>query len=145
MTRPEGDRAQQADPELRRRLEAEAEGLVYTSESDRPFEFFFLPGAAAAGVPDREAFAAALGAAPGTRVEERSVEDFLMRHIETSDPYDTEAQRIRPRYERLRDTLETALSEPRVYRLGTVEVHCYAVGADGRGNLAGLHTVAVET
>src|SRR5690349_3240953 len=34
-----------ADGALRARLEGAAEGLTYGSESDRPFEFFFLPGA----------------------------------------------------------------------------------------------------
>ena len=143
--RSEDARGMHPGAALRERLERAAEGLVYTSESDRPFEFFFLPGGAAEGVPPREEFARALGMPDGTRAEERTVEDFLMRHIETSDPWDAEAQRIRPRYEHLREVLETELAEPRVYRLGIIEIDCYVVGADGRGNLAGVRTVAVET
>lgn len=133
------------DRGLRERLERAAEGLVYTSESDRPFEFFSLAGGAAEGVPPGEEFARMLGVPEGTRVEERTVEDFLMRHIETSDPWDTEAQRIRPRYEHLRKVLETELGGARVYRLGVIEIDCYVVGSDMRGNLAGVRTVSVET
>jgi hypothetical protein len=130
------------DPGLRERLEREAEGLTYGSESDRPFEFFFLPGGGDAP-PGAEAFGRLIGAAGP--VEERDLDDFFMRHAETSDPYDTEAQRIRPRYETLRETLRTALRGTTVYRTGRVEVQCYVVGGDGRGNLAGVRTVAIET
>lgn len=132
------------DPALRERLERAAEGLVYTSESDRPFEFFFLPGGGDQP-PGPRAFARLLGAGEDARVEERDLYDFFARHAETSDPYDLEAQRIRPRYEALRELLRTALRGTTVYRLGKIEVACYVVGGDGRGNLAGLRTVAVET
>ena len=130
------------DPALRQRLERAAEGLTYGSESDRPFEFFFLPGGGDEP-PGTEAFGRLVGAAGA--VEERELDDFFMRHAETSDPYDAEAQRIRPRYEALRETLRTSLRGTTVYRTGRIEVQCYVVGGDGRGNLAGLRTVAVET
>lgn len=130
------------DAALRGRLEGAAEGLTYTSESDRPFEFFFLAGGGDAP-PGPEAFGALIGA-PGP-VEERSLDDFLMRHIETIDPADTEAQRMRPRYEALRETLRTQLRGTTVYRTGRIEVQCYVVGGDEHGNLAGVRTVAIET
>ncbi len=130
------------DPVLRERLERAAEGLTYGSESDRPFEFFFLPGGGDQP-PGAEAFGRLIGAAH--RVEERDLDDFFMRHAETSDPYDTEAQAMRPRYEALRETLRTALRGTTVYRTGRVEVQCYVVGGDGKGNLAGVRTVAIET
>jgi Nuclease A inhibitor-like protein len=132
------------DPDLRRRLEGATEGLVYSSESDRPFEFFFLPGAGDEP-PGAEAFARLVGAQAETQVEERDLDRFFARHAETSDPYDVQAQLIRPRYEALRETLRTALRGAIVYRLGKIEVQCYVVGGDGRGNLAGVRTVAVET
>ena len=131
-----------ADAELRRHLEQAAEGLTYTSESDRPFEFFFLAGGGDAP-PGAEAFGRLIGAEGA--VEERSLDDFFMRHIETIDPADTESHRIRPCYEALRETLRTELRGTAVYRTGRVEVHCYVVGGDGKGNLAGVRTVAIET
>lgn len=78
-------------------------------------------------------------------VELRSLESFFARHTTTSDPYDGEAQRIRPRYEELVRVLSTRLRDVKVYRIGKIEVDCYVVGLDARGNLAGLKTVAVET
>jgi hypothetical protein len=137
-----GSSSTSPDPGLRERLEAAAEGLTYGSESDRPFEFFFLPGGGDAP-PGPEAFGALIGAAG--EVEERDLDDFFMRHVETIDPQDTEAQRMRPRYEALREMLRTALRGTTVYRTGRIEVQCYVVGGDGKGNLAGVRTVAVET
>jgi hypothetical protein len=130
------------DPGLRERLERAVEGLTYGSESDRPFEFFFLPGGGDAP-PGAEGFGRLIGAAGA--VEERDLDDFFMRHAETSDPADTEAQRIRPRYEALREMLRTELRGTTVYRTGRVEVQCYVVGGDGKGNLVGVRTVAIET
>ncbi|WP_420126635.1 nuclease A inhibitor family protein [Longimicrobium sp.] len=130
------------DPALRERVERAAAGLTYGSESDRPFEFCSLPGGGDAP-PGAEAFGALIGA--HGPVEERDLDDFFMRHIETIDPADTGAQHLRPRYEALRELLRTSLNGTTVYRTGRVEVQCYVVGGDGRGNLAGVRTVAIET
>lgn len=132
-------------PALRRRLEEAADGLVYTSESDRPFEWVCFPGAGALWPMSAGEFAALVGAALGAPVEERTLEHFFERHTDNVDPYDTESRKLRPRYRHLRDTLRQALAEVRVFRVGTVEIDCYVVGGDGEGNVAGLRTVAIET
>jgi hypothetical protein len=134
----------QPDPALRERLERESAGLLYTSESDRPFEFFAFPGAGDQP-PGVDAFARLVGAPADAPRQERDLDHFFARHTDRSDPNDAATQRIRPRYEALRETLRTALRWPTVYRIGQVEVQCWVVGGDGRGNLVGLRTVAVET
>ena len=131
--------------DLRRRLEDAAAGLVYTSESDRPFEWFELPGGAAGWPYGADEFARRIGAAAGAPVEERTLDRFFKPHIESTDPYDTRAQEIRPRSEALKRLLATSLRDVRVFRIGRIEIDCYVVGADGGGGLAGLRTVAVET
>ena len=131
--------------ELRGEVMAAAEGLVYTSESDRPFEWFELAGGAAGWPYGADEFARKIGAAAGAPVEERTLDRFFKPHIETVDPLDTRAQEIRPRYEALKKLLATRLREVRVFRVGRIEIDCYVVGDDGRGNLAGVRTVAVET
>ena len=78
-------------------------------------------------------------------MEERSLTNFFARHTATSDPYDSEAQKLRPRYEELMRLLSTRLRDVKVYRVGKVEIECYILGLDGHDNLAGLRTVAVET
>jgi hypothetical protein len=132
-------------PTLRQRLEEAVAGLVYSSESDRPFEFFFLAAEGDAEPLTVGGFARRLGVPAGTRTEERTLDNFLARHTHRSDGYDERAQAIRPRYERLQKLLEASLRDVRVFRVGSIEVACYAVGRDERGNIAGLRTVAVET
>ncbi|HEX6042756.1 nuclease A inhibitor family protein [Longimicrobium sp.] len=132
------------DPELRARLERESAGLTYGSEADHPFEFFVLPGAGDRP-PGADAFARLIGAPDDAPREERDPFSFFAHHAETSDPLDARSQALRPRYEALRDTLVNALRWTTVYRVGRVEVQCYVVGGDGRGNLTGLKTIAVET
>lgn len=137
-----------ADPaELRSALEAAARGLVFSSESDRPFEFYAAPAPASpsGGAITAEQFAALLGAPPQTPVGERELDAFFARHLELSDPYDTRAQELRPRYEQLKETLRALLRDVRVFRVGTIEVRCYVVGRAADGTLAGLVTTAIET
>lgn len=131
--------------DLRRRVEEAAEGLTYTSESDRPFEWFELPGGAAGWPYGIGEFARRTGAAADAPLEERTLDRFFKPHIESTDLYDTRAQEIRPRYEALKRLLATGLREVRVFRVGRIAIDCYVVGDDGRGNLAGVRTVAVET
>jgi hypothetical protein len=134
----------QPDPELKRELEAASAGLTYGSEADHPFSFFFLPGAGNEP-PGADEFARLLGDPAGTPTEERPLDHFFSGHTETSDPWDAQTQAIRPRYEALRELLRTRLRGATVYRLGRIQIRCYVVGGDGKGNLAGLETVAVET
>lgn len=131
---------------LRTRLERAAEGLVYSSESDRPFEFVRFPGA---NVPIADLTPDAIAGITdslGANVTEISLDELLARHIERVDMQDAEGRRLIPRYEALRDVLRQSFGTVRVFRLGTIEVRCLMLGNDPEtGELAGLETVAVET
>jgi Nuclease A inhibitor-like protein. len=131
--------------ELRRELERASSGLVYSSESDRPFEFFALPLSGRDWPLGEAEFARMIGASPDSPVDERTLANFFARHTTTSDPYDTESQKIRPRYEALMVLLSTRLRDVRVFRIGKIEITCYVVGAGGSANIAGLKTIAIET
>lgn len=128
----------------RQRLEEASAGLTYTSESDRPFAWYFRAGPVADPLAV-DGIRAALGVAPTVRVEERDLDDFFARHIEWVDPYDSAAMALVPRYEQLRATVREVLRDPRVFRVGRIEIDCYIVGFDRAGNLVGLTTVAIET
>ncbi|MFL5529625.1 MAG: nuclease A inhibitor family protein [Gemmatimonadaceae bacterium] len=131
--------------DLRGELERASRGLVYSSESDRPFEFFSLPYPGKRATPSAAEFARLIGAPPDLRAEVRSLDDFFARHTTTSDPYDSGAQKIRPSYEELVRVISRRLRDVKVYRIGTIEVACYIAGLDASGNLAGLKTIAIET
>jgi hypothetical protein len=130
---------------LKAELERASADLVYSSESDRPFEFFSVAYPGRRSSPPADDFARLIGADENARVEERSLTDFFARHTATSDPYDSEAQKLRPRYEALMRLLSSRLRDVKVYRIGRIEIECYVAGLDGEDNLAGLRTVAVET
>jgi len=130
---------------LRQQLEEAADGLVYSSESDRPFHFFFRPAAELPPDLTARSFAALVGAAPTDPAEEWSIDRFLAPHIEYVEPIDRVAWERLPRYDTLKRLLQRELRNVRVFRVGTVQVRCYAVGRDAAGNLVGLETVAVET
>lgn len=129
---------------IQRRLERAADGLLYTSESDYPFEFFAAP-AAVDGPLTIASFRHAVGLAADSAVDEISLDAFFARHIEGADPNDPVAQELVPRYERLKSTLERAVRHPRVFRVGQILIRCYVVGTDAAGNVVGLTTFAVET
>lgn len=134
-----------APADLLAALTAAAAGLTFGSEADEPFAAVLLPGAGEGWPYDAAVLAARLGLPPGTPAETRAAEDLLARHTDTSDPHDAAAQRLRPRYEAMLSLLHASLRDLRAIRLGRVRVRCWIVGADGRGNLAGYVTTAVET
>lgn len=127
------------------RLASLVMGLTYTSESDRPFVVVDVADPAPDAPLDAAHLAHALGLAPGTPVELRTVDAMLARHTHRTDPHDVATQRLRPRYEALQRFLEETLHEATGVRAGRVEVRCWLVGRDGRGRLLGVETVAIET
>lgn len=144
---------------LREELEKAADGLNYTSESFNPFQFFTLP---AEGENDLtpEGFLNRLGISqavidefnlPVERlIEERRLESFLPSAedlaagdgVEASDP---EVAAEAKKYRELESLLKKRLRGLKVFCVGQVEIRCYLVGLDERGNLAGLVTLAIET
>jgi len=128
----------------RRRLERAAAGLLYTSESDYPFEYVFFAVDTRAPLTEA-AFRAIAGVPADSLVEERTLDDFFARHIERVDPGDSAAVALVPRYESLKRVIRTSVRGVRVYRVGQIAIRCYVVGVDARGNVIGLATKAIET
>lgn len=131
--------------ELKAEIEKAAEGLLYTSESDRPFEWFELAGGAQGWPYGVDEFARRIGAPADAPLEERELDRFFRPHIEGVDAIDTRSMEIRPRFEALKRLLASRLREVRVFRVGRIEIDSYVVGDAGGGTLAGVRTVAVET
>jgi hypothetical protein len=132
---------------LRAHLERAAEGLTYTSEIDAPFEFVSAPRRSGGGggpLTAREV-ATLFGAGAEEPVGERTLDAFFARHIERVDPHDAASLALAPRYAALKAALGESLGDARAVRVGSVEVRCYVVGLDARGDVAGLATRALET
>ena len=142
---PNASRAAERDSvRTRRALEHAADGLLYTSESDYPFTYFYHAGPAPTPLTV-ESFRAVVGIPADSAVAMISLDDFFARHIERVDPYDPVAVALVPRYQALKDTIERVLREPRVFRVGQIAITCYVVGTDRWGNVVGLTTVSIET
>lgn len=130
---------------LRARLEAASAGLLFSTESDRPFAFVRLAARVPVASLTAEQVAQLIGA-PDAKAREWPMARFLARHIVWVDPSDLRSRALIPRYEALDDALRGALGTVRVFRIGEVEIRVLALGNDpATGELVGLETVAVET
>lgn len=124
-------------------LQEAADGLLYMSETDEPFEAVFWKGE---GSPiDAGRLLKLIGANPCAPVREESLEDFF-KDLVTEQDWHGEAEREDARrYRGLRETLQSRLGEARVFRIGEINVDIYIVGLTPEGDWAGLRTRAVET
>ena len=124
-------------------LEASA-GLLYTSESDYPFDYIsrslFLRDTLTLPV-----FRIAFGVPRTTPVAIRDLDRFFARHIELVDPYDAAAVALVPRYQNLKDQIRELLDAPKAYCVGSIQIRCYVVGTSPDGVVAGLATTSIET
>jgi hypothetical protein len=122
-------------------LENASRGLLYTSESDYPFDYVSLTRAPTtrAKITGTQ-MVRALGLASTTRVEERTL-DRMFSHLVNPDVTGPDA----PRFAALKRTIQQRLTYVQVFAVGTIEVQIYIVGRDRCGSLVGLHTTSIET
>lgn len=133
------------DP-LRERIEGAAEGLIYSREANRPFEFRRFPGITIPVGRLSPTELASLAGARGGDVREVTLDELFARHIEPVHAHQVEAQRLVPRYEALRDVIRESLEDVRVVRHGRPEVRCLVLGNDpATGEVACVETLTLET
>lgn len=123
-------------------LAAACEGLIYISEMDAPVIPFY--GSKAETVTG-ETILRQAGLPADSPVTELSLDAFFGRLTEIREWYgETEKQRAK-KFSELQTLLGENLSDPKVFRVGRVQVDIFAVGLDSDGRLAGVTTKAVET
>ena len=128
------------DP-LRERIERAAEGLVYSREANRPFEFRRFPGITIPVDRLSPTELASLAGARGGEVRELTLDDLFSRHIEHVHAHHPESHHLVPRYEALRDAIRESLDDVRVVRHGRAEVRCLVLGNDpATGEVACVET-----
>jgi Nuclease A inhibitor-like protein len=122
------------------RLKQATADLVWTSESDYPFEVITC---------DRgtEISPSALfkDSIVDKSIETITLKDFFAPALATEDWYGDEELVSVDRYQKLVSTIEANLSEVKVFRVGAVEIEVYIVGKTTDGDLVGLKTQVVET
>ncbi|HWE02239.1 MAG TPA: nuclease A inhibitor family protein [Tepidisphaeraceae bacterium] len=120
-----------SDEEIVRDLQSASAELNYPSESDYPFEAFVWKATEPDALKQIRS-----GAHADSNVVETSVDDFFADLVVGDDA---------PQFAELRRVVESRLAEPRVLRIGHLEVNVYLVGRTPNGSWAGLRTVSVET
>lgn len=149
--------------EVKTRLEAATDGLLMLSETDAKFKF--LTGTQLNGAPItadvvRAQFtaqhdavmadvmwvdAAEIPLVKRTAVEERNANDFLNGLAVDHDPADPDSTARAARFAALKSTIDSQLTDVKVYRFGEVSISTFIVGRTRTGELAGLLTGQVET
>lgn len=131
------------DEQVLDELARAAEGLLFMSESDYPFETFLLEDSDA---PVAERLRELSGGPEGATVQESSPEEFF-RAAASEPAWKGDAERARARrYQSLLRALRENLSDVRVYKIARRgEKPVYVVGRGPAGNWLGLSTFVVET
>jgi hypothetical protein len=125
---------------MHQQLTAAAAGLLMPSESEYPFEVVVWEFA---DWPEVEA--AIVAQAPQPEPLEIVSLEHLFRNVAYAKEWHDDWQQAQvPKFQALMAALHTALTELRVYRVGTVEVEVYILGKFAEGT-AGLRTKLVET
>jgi hypothetical protein len=128
------------------RLRELADGLVYSSEADHPFETVQVADDGPPTELTAERLRGLLALDESIPLRFVTVERVLGRHTVFVDSADLEAQRLRPRYEALGAFLGQGLRDVRAIRAGrSPVVTVWLLGRTDEGDLVGYRTVAVET
>ena len=123
-------------------LSAAAQGLLFLSETDAPFEVVHwsvqgkLTPAQVLQLTDHP---------PDAPIEVVSVDEFFAITTAKEDWHDEEEQETAQRFQNLVNVLKQNLSNIQVYRVGSISINAYIVGLTDSGDYAGLATKLVET
>jgi Nuclease A inhibitor-like protein len=123
------------------RLKQATTDLLWSSESDSPFEIVtwepgieLNPSDLFSNIYDTD-----------LAIESMDLADLLAPVIAVEDWYEAEELALVDRYQKLRQSIESNLSEVQVFRVGEVEIDIYIIGKTPAGDIIGLKTLAVET
>lgn len=128
--------------ELTTLLTESVDGLLFTSESDFPFQVLSF---GTHGKPTISEFRALIHPPAGTSITQRSYDalfDRLTTVFDPADPFSVEAAR---KYQALREVLEANLTDLTVFRVGKISIDIYVVGVSSCGELVALKTTSIET
>jgi hypothetical protein len=135
--------AHQTNDSLVERLKQAAKGVVYSSESDYPFEVIHWTGN---GEPiTAETIIEKTGTQKDVAVEVIDFSEFFNPEVPDPDWYETQEKAEAARYKNLMEILRHYLSNIHVYRVGEIEVNIYILGESANGDIVGLSTKSIET
>lgn len=117
-------------------------GLIYISETDAPFEVTSLgPVSSVTAQTVAQSFHLDVSA-PAT---ETNLAAFFDRLTTVQDWHSDEQKQRVIRFRLLRETVETLLRNPKVFRIGEIQIDIFIVGESSDGDCIVIRTRAVET
>src|SRR5215218_9347349 len=108
-------------------------GLLFISESDQPFE---VVGFKSNEIESEIRKAVQKPAA--TPIEEQAVDYFFRNMVKTYPGYSREQEATALRFLKLKELLRQKLNDPRVYRIGSIQVDAFILGKLQDGTIGGL-------
>ena len=124
-------------------LRKASEGLQFMSESEYPFAVFLWSGQTK--VPLITEIVQQTGHNQGTPTEIVELNEFFQPATQEPDWYSSAEKATAQKYQNLVKTIESNLSDIKVYRIGEAEIDVYIVGKANSNDLAGLSTKVIET
>ncbi|HUQ31235.1 MAG TPA: nuclease A inhibitor family protein [Pyrinomonadaceae bacterium] len=131
-----------SDEEIIEELKRTTVGLLFMSESDYPFDIFYMEGQTEMSA---EYIRELSGEPADSPVEVKTVDEFFRVAISEPDWKGKAELAVAERYQSLLKLLKENLDGLKVYRVGQVNIAVYIVGRAQTGNWLGLSTRVVET
>lgn len=131
-----------SDEELLLKIEQAAQGLLFMSESDYPFQTVYWEGVREISPQFLRSLTRNVEATP---VEVVSIDEFFRNAMSEENRRTEESRREAKKYRDLAQLLKENLDEIKVYRVGKINIPVYIVGRNKTGNWLGISTRVVET
>lgn len=121
-----------------------SEGLLFPSESEYPFEYVEWPANGNDALLKKDV--RKLTNKPDeTTIKTVSLDNFFKSVTQVKDWYGDEEKATTEKFVQLRKTLETHLTNIKVFKVGETEIEVFIAGKSASGNWAGLSTKVIET
>lgn len=148
MNQKKGESKPEPEKDFESQLAEAVKDLVYISETDAGFEtVLWKPEADAAAFSNFDAASVLrLAQKPAqTPIREQTLAEFFRFPTTEQDWHSDEDKAMVRRYQNLQKLLAENLRDPKVFKIGAVEIDVYIIGIDKDGNVAGVKTSGVET
>jgi Nuclease A inhibitor-like protein len=119
------------------RLQQATVDLLWISESDYPFQIVTWS--------EKEIDSMLFADRADEEIEAISLDDFFAPALKVEDWYEAEELATVDRYKLLLQTIQSNLTELKVFRLGAIEIDVYIIGKTPNLDIIGLKTTTVET
>src|SRR5688500_10668421 len=107
------------------RIKDAAQGLLYNSESDYPFEVVQLNAPSTSLEQD---LMAVVGKSNGAKVERITLEHFFRNMVKVYPDASAEQEMTALKYKNLQDELLQELQDVSVYKIGEVQLDAFIIG-----------------